>query len=112
MNRVFTPYINHAKQCLALMDLQSLINAERLGLNSNIEGGLRQRLQSLGGVNQLVLDILYGNSIPFEVRKKWQELGMDPESEDEVYNYMKQYSPLSNKNHLIPPFVATKPSPQ
>jgi len=108
MNRVFTPYINYIRESLAQLDFQTLINSERMGLAPQIEGELRRRLQGVG-LNQFIRDILYGFSIPFEVRKKWQEQGIDPDSEDEVYNFIKQFS-SHRKDYLMPPLAPSKPS--
>lgn len=69
----FTPYFSLH---------QSLAN-EHQGLCPELETHLRQVLQ-LNGINQHS-DVLYGPFVDPKTRFDWQLMGMDPDSEDEVY---------------------------
>ncbi len=69
-------------------DLQALVSLERQGKNSPYEGMLTQLIE-LSGTN-LDQDIEYGQSIPASVRLQWQALGMDPDSENEVSEFLER----------------------
>lgn len=77
-----------------------MIEHERAGLAPNVEGMLREVLK-INGMN-INSDILHGAEVPFEVRKFWQEACIDPDSEDEVYNFLKRHK-ICNENYLYPP---------
>jgi hypothetical protein len=77
-----------------------MIANERAGLAPNVEGNLREILKMNGmNINE---DILHGAEVPFQVRKFWQEACIDPDSEDEVYNFLKRHK-INNENYLYPP---------
>lgn len=63
--------------------LQQSIANERQGLSPEHEAHLRQVLQ-LNGMN-LNNDVLHGPFVDPKTRQYWQEMGIDPDSEDEVY---------------------------
>lgn len=69
-------------------DLQTLVDLERQGKNSPYEGMLSQLIELSG--TSLDQDIEYGLSIPASVRLQWQALGMDPESENEVTEFLQR----------------------
>jgi hypothetical protein len=69
-------------------DLGNTLASERAGLNPNIEGMLRQILQ-LSGINEDP-DVLYGGEVPAQIREQWQEMGMDPDSEDEMQQFLER----------------------
>ncbi|MCS5710158.1 hypothetical protein [Candidatus Berkiella aquae] len=69
-------------------DLQERVNLERQGKNSPYEGTLTQLIE-LSGSN-LDQDIEFGLSVPASVRLQWQALGMDPDSENEVQEFLER----------------------
>lgn len=69
-------------------DLQELVNLERRGKNSQLEGQLTQLIE-LSGSN-LDQDIEYGASVSAQQRLQWQALGMDPDSENEVEEFLER----------------------
>ncbi len=69
-------------------DLQELVNLERRGKNPQLEGQLTQLIE-LSGSN-LDQDIEYGASVSAQQRLQWQALGMDPESENEVQEFLER----------------------
>lgn len=89
----FTPYFSLH---------QSLVN-EHQGLCPELESHLRQVLQ-LNGMNQHS-DVLYGQFVDPKTRQYWQEMGMDPDSEDEVYELQNR---LGNEEYPTPPGVLKK----
>jgi hypothetical protein len=91
--------IEHGPALTPQYSIYLLIANERAGLAPNLEGLLRQILK-MNGMN-INSDILHGAEIPFEVRKFWQEAGIDPDSEDEVYNFLNEHK-MHNDNYLYP----------
>ncbi|MCS5710236.1 hypothetical protein [Candidatus Berkiella aquae] len=73
---------------LPAFELHKAILNEQQGLNPNEETALRESLQ-LNGIN-LHSDILHGNEIDLKTRLFWQEMGIDPDSEDEVYDLLRR----------------------
>lgn len=69
-------------------DLQELVNLERRGKNSQLEGSLTQLIE-LSGSN-LDQDIEYGASVSAQQRLQWQALGMDPDSENEIQEFLER----------------------
>lgn len=69
-------------------DLASTLASERMGLNPNIEGMLKQILGMRGISTEP--DVLYGGSVPADIREHWQEMGMDPDSEDELFQFLER----------------------
>jgi hypothetical protein len=69
-------------------DLQARVDLERQGKNSPYEGTLTQLIE-LSGSNQ-DQDIEFGASVPASVRLQWQALGMDPDSENEVEEFLER----------------------
>jgi hypothetical protein len=69
-------------------NLEFMLTTERSGGGPNVEGLLKQIL-AMKGI-YLNYDILYGISIPPDVRQHWQDIGIDPNSENEVFEYLSQ----------------------
>lgn len=69
-------------------DLQALVDLERQGVNPTVEGTLTQLIE-LSGSN-LDQDIEFGREVPASVRLQWQALGMDPDSENEVQEFLER----------------------
>lgn len=86
-------------------DLQSLINQERSGVNPNAEAALKQIL-SMGGIT-FDQDILQGKSMSIDTLRMFEELGMGPDSENEVADFFKQ----NGIDHLSPEKTPPKPKP-
>lgn len=68
--------------------LEFMLATERAGGGPNVEGLLKQIL-AMKGIS-INYDILYGISIPPDVRQHWQNIGIDPNSENEVFEYLSQ----------------------
>lgn len=90
----FTPYFN----------LQQSLASERQGLCPELESHLRQVLQ-LNGMN-INSDVLHGQFVDPKTRQYWQEMGIDPDSEDEVYALELR---LGNEEYPSSPGVVKKP---
>lgn len=86
-------------------DLQSYINQERGGNNPNAEAALRQIL-AMKGITQDP-DILYGQCMSIDTLRVFEELGMGPDSENEVADFFKQ----NGIDHLSPEKTPPKPKP-
>ncbi|MGE3320032.1 MAG: hypothetical protein AB7I18_12130 [Candidatus Berkiella sp.] len=69
-------------------DLQALVDLERQGVNPAVEGTLTQLIELSG--TSLDQDIEYGREVPAMVRLQWQALGMDPDSENEVQEFLER----------------------
>lgn len=69
-------------------DLQTRVDLERQGKNSPYEGALTQLIE-LSGTSQ-DQDIEFGASVPASVRLQWQALGMDPDSENEMEEFLER----------------------
>ncbi len=74
---------------LPFYSLQQALVLEQQGLNPEMEATLRQSLQA-NGIN-LHSDILYGSFIDAKTRLFWQEMGIDPDSEDEVFEFLNRH---------------------
>lgn len=74
--------------CTVDNSLQELVNLERRGKNPQMEGMLTQFIELVG--TNLDQDIEYGIPISQEQRLKWQALGMDPDSENEVQEFLER----------------------
>lgn len=74
---------------LPYYSLQQALDLEHQGLNPEVEATLRQSLQA-NGIN-LHSDILYGPFIDAKTRLFWQEMGIDPDSEDEVLEMLNRH---------------------
>lgn len=83
-----------------VLDLQERLQHERAGMGGHLETYLRTVLQKLG-IN-IHPEVNYGQYIPNNIRLYWQENGIDPESEDEVSNFLKlhQITHLENPGPL------------
>jgi|GEM_PF-5023953 len=92
----FTPYFS----------LQQSLANEHQGLCPEIEPYLRQALQ-VSGINQHS-DVLYGQFVDPRTRQYWQEQGIDPDSEDEVYELQNR---LGNEEYPLPPGALKKLRP-
>ncbi len=69
-------------------DLQARINLERQGKNAPYEGTLTQLIELSG--SDKAQDIEFGAEVPASVRLQWQALGMDPDSENEVEEFLER----------------------
>ncbi|MGD9592884.1 MAG: hypothetical protein AB7R69_06680 [Candidatus Babeliales bacterium] len=76
--------------------LNEKIKFEQNNMNANAEGALRDIL-ALKDIQNLP-DIMYGQSIPIELRVLWQQLGMDPDSDNEVFEFFEK----NNIDYLSP----------
>jgi hypothetical protein len=74
--------------------LESSLATERAGGGPHVEGALRDTLYRLG--NNVNDGVLYGSEIPVNIREKWAETGIDPESRDELFSYFSN----NNIDHL------------
>lgn len=68
--------------------IQTALQLERAGNAPNVEGRLRQVL-AMDGMN-INSDVLYGKSIPEPVLRRWEELGMNPDAEDNVREFLER----------------------
>lgn len=69
------------------LSLENTILNERQGLSPELEAYLRQVLELNGmQTNSINSDVMYGMYIDPKMRLLWQEMGIDPDSEDEVYD--------------------------
>ncbi|MBS0285863.1 MAG: hypothetical protein JSR17_00685 [Proteobacteria bacterium] len=66
--------------------LNALIEAIRAGHAWHTDFALRYFLHTFS-LNQ-VPDVMYGTEVPFELRKIWRLIGIDPESANEVFEYL------------------------
>ncbi len=78
------------------VDLNRLISAEERSTNEHAETALRDIL-ALQNITQLP-DIMYGQSVPIELRMMWQSKGMDPNSDDDVRAFFE----ANNINYMNP----------
>ncbi|HRE30539.1 MAG TPA: hypothetical protein PLD88_01065 [Candidatus Berkiella sp.] len=88
---------------LPAFELHKALLNEQQGLNPNEETALRDGLQ-LNGIN-LHGEILHGSEIDFKTRLFWQEMGIDPDSEEEVYDFLRR---LGIEDYLQTPGVMSK----
>lgn len=69
------------------LSLENTILNERQGLSPELEAYLRNVLELNGmQTNSINSDVMYGMFIDPKMREFWQAMGMDPDSEDEVYD--------------------------
>ena len=66
-----------------LLTLEGMLQSERQGNGLHVEGQLKQILL-MQGFHQGSNDVLWGFSIEQENRRRWQRLGYDPDSANEV----------------------------
>ncbi|MGD9591461.1 MAG: hypothetical protein AB7V32_02965 [Candidatus Berkiella sp.] len=79
----FTPHFHLLNPQQAL---QVLIDAIRKGHGTTMHWALRQYLKCLSLYK--LPDVLYAKEIPFDVRRMWRHLAKDPESANEVIEYL------------------------
>ncbi len=74
-----------------LVDLQTLLNDVRAGRQHNVAGMLRPILDTNG--MSPVPDPVYGMQIPLEMRRRWRLRGIDPDSDNEVFELLARTDP-------------------
>ncbi len=80
-----------AKQQLQLLvDLQTLLQEARAGREYNVAQALRPILDTNGNS---AIPILYGMQIPLEIRMRWRRVGIDIDSDNEVFELLARYNP-------------------
>lgn len=101
------PQLNNKPEAILgftlVLTLQDRIALERIGAAPDFESSLRNILR-MQGIN-IHSDIDYGRFVSNHVRLFWQEMGIDPDSEDEVMNFFKTHK----IDHLKNPGPVGKP---
>src|SRR5260221_255867 len=95
--KALTPYLE--LHLSGEQQIRRLIQQELAGRNPMLETALR-RFFLENGINTYQ-DILHGNPTPFDVRKFWQELGMDPDSENEVLEFINAANQILKLGYLV-----------
>ncbi len=80
-----------AKQQLQLfIDLQTMLHESRAGREYNVAGALRPILDTNGNTSPANI---YGMQIPLEIRMRWRRVGIDIDSDNEVFELLARYNP-------------------
>lgn len=82
---VWTPHFDNRNERFSLL---SMLATERAGAGSHVESFLKQVLRMRG--NTLHNNVLHWREISPDIRQEWQRMGIDPDSENEVLEYLNQ----------------------
>lgn len=72
--------------------IQDALRIERGGMGANVEGRLQDILE-MNSMVSLNKDVVYGGAIPESVKQRWEELGMNPDGEDDVKTFLERSNP-------------------
>jgi hypothetical protein len=94
LNLIAFTLLRHLAEAEQASSLESSLTTERAGGGPNVEGALRDTLNRLG--NNVNDGVLYGSEVSVDIRERWAEMGIDPDSRDELNSYFSN----NNIDHL------------